>query len=190
MLLARSSGPAAWTSSPERCRACAARTRPWRVIEAYRGFWARPAAYVLLSAPKSAWIGLLRRALGPVVPDLRRQPRIVPLEVDDHLVEGNLDVDLGDAAVARARRHADRGELLLGAAHHGPGRRGVGDHSRGRGGAGIKPARLALGEGDGTDQDDQGDPGDGEPGGVVVPQADDGRQEQQRHQVHDLDQRV
>ena len=48
---------------------------------------------------------------------------------------------------------------------------------------------LALRVGDGTEHHHQGDGGDGE-APVVVAQVDDGRQHQQRHQVHHLDQRV
>src|SRR5205814_7780647 len=84
-----------------------------------------------------------------------------------------------------SRTGADRYRLRAGWGHAGA--------FSGFGGTGEalgETARLPLREGDGDDQHDQRGPGDGEPGAVVVPQADDGRQDQQAHQVHHLDQRV
>ena len=49
---------------------------------------------------------------------------------------------------------------------------------------------LALGEGDGADQDHDAAAGDAQAGPGVVPQGDHRRQDEQRHQVHDLDERV
>ena len=49
---------------------------------------------------------------------------------------------------------------------------------------------LALGERDGADQDHDAGTGDAQAGPGVVPQGDHRRQDEQRDQVHDLDERV
>ena len=49
---------------------------------------------------------------------------------------------------------------------------------------------AALRKADGDGEDHEGHARDAEAGGVVVAQADHGRQDQQGHQVHHLDQRV
>jgi hypothetical protein len=63
-------------------------------------------------------------------------------------------------------------------------------HSRGRRGIGrigVHGLGTPLGEGQCAEQDHQGDTSDGQAGPRVVLQADDGREDEQRDQVHDLD---
>src|SRR5579872_1565093 len=55
---------------------------------------------------------------------------------------------------------------------------------------GAEALGLALGEGDGREQHNQGAGGDAVAGAVVVARGDDHREDEQRHQVHHLDERV